>query len=179
MIPMPDSPIPRSLHDANPNGPATLRGSWILPLGVAATAALGALATSNARSFYAALDKAWWAPPAAVFGPVWTLLYVLMAVAAVMVWRAPAGPLRSRAIAVFAAQLVANAAWSWLFFAAHQGALAMAELVLLWLLVAASVICFWAIRPLAGLLVAPTLLWVSFAGVLNASVWLRNPALLG
>jgi translocator protein len=155
------------------------KGVWIPPLAVVATAVVGGLATSDARSFYAALDKPDWAPPAAVFGPVWTLLYLLMAIAAVIVWRQAAQPARRLAMAVFFAQLVANAAWSWLFFGARLGAWAMAELVLLWLLVAANIFVFWRVKPLAGVLVAPTLAWVSFAGALNLSVWLRNPALLG
>jgi translocator protein len=155
------------------------RGAWIAPVAVAATAVVGGLATGDAPGFYAALDKPDWAPPAAVFGPVWTLLYLLMAIAAVIVWRQAAEPTRRRALAVFFAQLVANAAWSWLFFGARLGAWAMAELVLLWLLVAANVVAFWRVKPLAGVLVAPTLVWVSFAGALNLSVWLRNPALLG
>ena len=154
-------------------------GSWILPLAVAATAVAGGLATRNAAGFYAQLDKAAWAPPASVFGPAWTVLYVLIAVAAVMVWRSPDGPQRRVAIGIFVAQLVANAAWSWLFFAAQKGGWAMAELVVLWLLVAASAVAFWRIRPLAGALLLPLLAWVSFAGALNFSVWQRNPLLLG
>lgn len=161
-------------------GSASRAGSWILPLAVAVTAVVGGSATrSTAASFYAQLDKAAWAPPAAVFGPVWTVLYVLIAIAAVMIWRAPDSPQRRVAIGIFVAQLVANAAWSWLFFAAQKGGIALAELVLLWLLVAASAAAFWRIRPLAGALLLPLLAWVSFAGVLNYSIWQRNPTLLG
>lgn len=114
-----------------------------------------------------------------MFGPVWTTLYLLIAVAAVIVWRSPAGSRRRTAIFVFVAQRVANAGWSWLFFGARQGGLALPELALLWLLVAASVAAFWRIRPLAGGLLLPLLGWVSFAGVSNFSLWQRNPLLLG
>jgi tryptophan-rich sensory protein len=168
---------PRPLFNATPA--KARQGSWIPVLAVAATAFVGGLATRDAPAFYAALDKPGWAPPAAVFGPVWTVLYLLMAVAAVIVWRRSTGTVRRTALGIFFAQLVANAAWSWLFFGARLGAVALAELVVLWLLVAATVVAFWRVRPWAGAMVAPTLAWVSFAGALNASTWLRNPGLLG
>ena len=147
---------------------------WLLVVFVAA--AVGAAASVDAPSFYAQLSKPTWAPPAGVFGPVWTVLYALMGVAAWLVWRSP-GP-RSAALTLFGAQLGANALWSWLFFAWHRGALAAVEILVLLALIAAMIVAFWRISRLAALLLVPYLLWVSFASVLTWVVWRSNPALL-
>ena len=144
-----------------------------------AASAIGAIASFQAQSFYGQLVQPAWAPPPAVFGPVWTLLYTLMAIAAWRVWRI--GGFRSHrlALSIFLVQLVFNAVWSWLFFAWHLGALAFADIVLLWVLIVATLLSFWRIRPLAGALLVPYLLWVSFAAALNYSLWQLNPQILG
>ena len=80
---------------------------------------------------------------------------------------------------LFLVQLAVNALWSWLFFAWHRGALAFADIVLLWLLIIATLASFWRVRPLAGAFLIPYLLWVSFAAALNFSVWQLNPQVLG
>lgn len=139
-------------------------------------AAVGAAASVDAPSFYAQLSKPAWAPPAGVFGPVWTVLYALMGVAAWLVWRSP-GPKRA-ALTLFGAQLAANALWSWLFFAWHRGALAAVEILVLLALIVAMIVAFWRISRLAALLMLPYLLWVSFASVLTWAVWRSNPTLL-
>jgi tryptophan-rich sensory protein len=141
-----------------------------------AAAAVGAIASIDAPSFYAQLDKPAWAPPAGVFGPVWSALYALMGVAAWLVWRA-GGP-RRFALGLFFAQLAANALWSWLFFAWHRGALAAMEVLVLLALIAWTMLAFWRRSRLAAVLLVPYLLWVSFASALTWSVWQRNPALL-
>lgn len=141
-----------------------------------AAAAVGAVASVDAPSFYAQLNKPSWAPPAGVFGPVWTVLYALMGVAAWLVWRSP-GPKRA-ALTLFGAQLAANALWSWLFFAWHRGALAAVEILVLLALIVAMIVAFWRISRLAALLMLPYLLWVSFASVLTWAVWRSNPTLL-
>jgi benzodiazapine receptor len=152
----------------------------IVALGVTAVgAAAGGWASVGARSFYAALDRPGWAPPGSLFGPVWTVLYALMAVAVWLVWRAAGFPRARAAVWLFLAQLAANALWSWLFFAWRLGALAFAEVVLLWGLVAATTVAFWRIRRLPALLMLPYLAWVGFATALTFAVWQRNPALLG
>jgi translocator protein len=162
---------------------AAPRGQWsafvLITLGVIAMAGIGTLASLSAKEFYAVLAKPAWAPPAGVFGPVWTLLYLLMAIAACMVWRAR-GSFRAAALplGVFAAQLVLNALWSWLFFRWHRGALAVVEVSLLWLLILATVLQFWQVKKLAGALLIPYLLWVSFATALTAAVWRLNPTFL-
>ena len=150
-----------------------------------ATAGAGAVASANAKTFYSGLVQPAWAPPGWLFGPVWTLLYTLMAVAAWLVWlqgpqrRHGHNPSTRAALLLFLAQLLANALWSWVFFAWRNGALAMAEVLLLWCLVAATTLVFWRVRRLAGVLLLPYLAWVSLATALTFSVWQRNPGLLG
>lgn len=148
--------------------------AWLLA--AFAAAAVGAVASIDAASFYAQLNKPAWAPPAWVFGPVWTALYALMGIAAWLVWRAP-GPTK-KALTLFGVQLAVNALWSWLFFAWHQGALAAVEVLVLLALIAATVAAFWPASRLAAMLMVPYFLWVSFASALTWSVWMRNPGLL-
>lgn len=144
------------------------------------TSAVGALASANARSFYADLVSPDWAPPGWVFGPVWSVLFFLMAVAAWLVWRLPQNSrARTVALGLFVVQLVANAAWSWLFFGAQLGAIAFAEVLLLWSLIAATALAFWRLQRSAGWLLLPYLGWVTFAAVLNYTLWRSNPGLLG
>ena len=174
-------------HDpAEARTPAARHGAprWLALLGwisVAATAgAVGAIASRNAGAFYGALSKPDWAPPGWLFGPVWTTLYVLMGIAAWLVWLTrPATladrDLRRRGLLLFVGQLALNALWTWLFFAWRQGAMAFGEIVLLWLAVAVTTWQFGRVRPLAGWLLVPYLLWVSFAAALTWSVWQRNP----
>ena len=143
------------------------------------TAAIGAVASVQAGPFYLSLSRPAWAPPASVFGPVWTALYTLMAIAAWLVWREGGYSNARTALNLFLVQLALNALWSWLFFAWHLGAMAFVDIVLLWTLLVATFISFWRIWPLAGALLVPYLLWVSFAAVLNYTVWKMNPGMLG
>lgn len=143
------------------------------------TGAIGAIASIDAAAFYARLNKPDWAPPATVFGPVWSTLFVLMGIAAWLAWREPPTPQRARALALFAAQLGVNALWSWLFFAWHRGGLAFADVLLLVVLIAATAAGFWRVSRMAALLLLPYLLWVAFASALTWSVWQANPLLLG
>lgn len=147
---------------------------WLLA--AFAAGAVGAVASVNAVSFYAQLSKPSWAPPAWVFGPVWSALYLLMGVAAWLVWRSPGS--KGVALGLFGAQLAANALWSWLFFAWHRGALAAVEVLVLLALIVATVVAFWRTSRLASLLLGPYLLWVGFASVLTWAVWRSNPGLL-
>ena len=150
---------------------------WLVVSFIAA--GIGAAASVQAGPFYAQLVRPEWAPPAWVFGPVWTALYVLMGVAAWLVWRVGGFRAARLALTLFLVQLAFNALWSWLFFGWHRGALAFADVLLLWVLIVATLIAFWRIRPLAGALLLPYLLWVSFASALNYSVWQLNPQALG
>lgn len=152
----------------------------LVALGITfAAAAVGAAASVNAGSFYSQLARPDWAPPGWLFGPVWTVLYALMAVAAWLVWRAVGFDRARIPLLLFAVQLAANTLWSWLFFAWRLGAMALAEVAVLWVLVAATLVAFWRIRRVAALLLAPYLAWVGFAAVLTFAVWRRNPQLLG
>lgn len=150
--------------------------AWLAITAVAAV--LGAIASLDAAAFYGQLAKPAWAPPAGVFGPVWSLLYGLMAVAAWLVWLQRGSREVGTPLALFIAQLAANALWSWLFFGWHRGALAFADVLLLLALIAATLATFWRIRPLAGALLLPYLAWVSFASALTWAVWQRNPGVL-
>lgn len=143
-----------------------------------AAAAVGAMASVHAASFYSQLVRPSWAPPPGVFGPVWSILYALMGVAAWLVWRQPKEEGRALPIALFAAQLAVNALWSWLFFAWRLGAGAFADVLVLLALIAATIIAFWRVRPLAGILLLPYFAWVGFASVLTWSVWQGNPGVL-
>lgn len=147
---------------------------WLLI--VFATAAVGAIASVDAASFYAQLNKPPWAPPAWIFGPVWSVLYLLMGVAAWLVWRSSGS--NKAALTLFGAQLAANALWSWLFFAWHRGALAAAEVLVLLVLIVCTAAAFWRSSRLAAALLFPYLLWVSFASLLTWTVWQSNPNVL-
>lgn len=137
-------------------------------------AVIGSLGSAQAPVFYAQLNQPDWAPPTWLFGPAWTLLYVLMAVAAWRVGRAG----RSPALYLYLVQLAFNALWSWLFFAWRMGAAAFVCIIVLWLLIAATIALFRRIDRLAAALLLPYLAWVSFASALCFSIWQRNPALL-
>jgi benzodiazapine receptor len=149
---------------------------WLLLC--AAAGGIGAVASAHARTFYASLEQPDWAPPPGVFGPVWTLLYMGMGVAAWLVWR-ERGFARARgALGLFLAQLGVNALWSWLFFGWHLGGAAFADIVVLLVLIIATIVAFARIRRVAAALLVPYLAWVCFATVLNWSVWQRNLPLL-
>jgi tryptophan-rich sensory protein len=150
---------------------------WLLLCFIAS--GIGAIASIQAESFYQQLTQPAWAPPAWVFGPVWTTLYAMMAVSAWLVWRVDGFRAQSTALTLFLVQLALNSLWSWLFFAWHLGSLSFIDIVLLWILILSTIIAFWRVRPLAGVLLVPYLLWVSFATGLNYSIWQLNPQILG
>ncbi len=137
-----------------------------------AVAAFGAWFTPG--EWYAAIHKPPWTPPNWLFGPVWTALYAMMAVAAWLVWCRRPEPGAHTAIGLFIAQLIINGLWSWLFFGLHWVGLALLDLLLLWVLLLATVIAFFRQHRLAGWLLVPYLLWVSYAVSLNAAIWVLN-----
>ncbi len=150
-----------------------------LILSVAVPLAVGGLSGfATARgvdTWYPTLAKPSFNPPAWVFGPTWTLLYVLMGVALFLVWRQGLDTQGVKlALTVFAVQLVLNALWSIIFFGMQSPAWAFVEIILLWLAIVATLWAFWRVMPAAGWLLVPYLAWVSFAAVLNGSIWILN-----
>ncbi|KQP18250.1 TspO/MBR family protein [Pseudorhodoferax sp. Leaf267] len=138
--------------------------------GAIATAVLGGLATDLSPWYYA-LRQPPWKPPDWLFGPAWTVIFTLTAAAAVLAWEAcPAGPSRRRLLAAFALNALLNIAWSWLFFTLRRPDWARIEVVLLVASVALLIVLAGRLRPLAGWLLLPYLLWTGFAGWLNHAV---------
>lgn len=139
----------------------------------------GGLFTSPAirSGWYGLLQKPSFNPPSWVFGPVWTVLYILMAVSAWLVWeKADQAPVRL-ALSLFFVQLLLNVTWSILFFGMGRPDLAFGEILVLWALILAVTVLFYRVRPAAGLLMIPYLAWVSFAVVLNGFIWRLNPVI--
>ena len=136
---------------------------------------LGAIATTpEIDGWYRTLAKPTWNPPDSVFGPVWTTLYIMMAVAAWLVWISAERKSTVLPLALFATQLLLNVAWSWIFFGLHQPGWALAEIILLWLTIGATMLVFFRFSKIAGWLLVPYLAWVSFASVLNLAIWRLN-----
>jgi translocator protein len=156
-----------------------LRNALVWVLITLAFAVAGSLGSANAPAVYSQLQQPTWAPPTWLFGPAWSVLYLLMAVAASMVWqrrhRQPVAP----ALWFYVAQLTANALWSWFFFAWLLGGLAFADSTLLLALLIINAVTFWRVRPLAGALMLPAVAWVAFATVLSWAMWQLNPQVLG
>lgn len=122
--------------------------------------------------WYAALHKPSWNPPGWLFGPVWSVLYAMMAVAAWLVWRRRGW---CRALAIYGAQLLLNAAWTPIFFGAGKIGWAFAEIIILWIAIVCTMLAFLRISKPAGWMLVPYLAWVSFAAFLNFTLWRMNP----
>lgn len=148
-----------------------------------AAGAVGGAASQGSPEFYARLEKPSWAPSPAVFGPVWSALYLMMGIAAGLVAirrgrPTPVAGARRLGLRLFAAQLGLNALWTWLFFAWQRGALAFADIVVLALLIAWTIREFARVDKVAAGLLVPYFAWVCFAGALTYAVWRANPQLL-
>lgn len=139
----------------------------------------GAIASTQSRGFYQELTRPLWAPPGWLFAPVWTTLYILMGISAWIVWKQNGFRDAKYALGFYLFQLVLNSLWTWLFFVLQSGALAFFEISLLWGIIFITIILFWKIRPVAGILLLPYILWVSFATALTYSVWMSNRNILG
>jgi benzodiazapine receptor len=150
---------------------------WLFVAFIAAAA--GGLASANAGDFYTELIRPSWAPPGWLFGPVWSLLYVLMGIAAWLVWRRRGVSGVPVALGLFIVQLVLNGLWTWFFFVWRLGGMAFAEILLLWVLIALTTWAFWRVHRIAAALLMPYLAWVSFACALTLATWQLNPVLLG
>jgi translocator protein len=134
----------------------------------------GAITSTSLGEWYQNLAKPDWTPPAWIFGPVWTALYLSMAVAAWLVWQRGGWPAARAPLAWFAVQLALNVAWSAVFFGLRSPGLAVFEIAFLWLVIAATVVLFWRQSRVAAWLLIPYLAWTSFAAVLNFTVWKLN-----
>ena len=120
--------------------------------------------------WYKNLKKPGWNPPNKIFAPVWSTLYLLMAAAAWLVWRDFEFNLVFFALLLFLIQLLLNAAWTWTFFGLHKIGIALADIAVLWVFILATLTLFWRFIPLAGILLLPYLVWVSFAAILNLTI---------
>ena len=152
---------------------------WVVLAGLLAASFLvafvgGLASTSGVDGWYAAADKPPWTPPNWLFGPVWTVLYTAMAVAAWLVWRRWGWQNAKPALSLYAAQLVLNALWTPLFFGAELLWLGLAVIVALDVVLALTMIAFFRKHRLAGVLLVPYLLWVLYASSLNAGVAYLN-----
>jgi tryptophan-rich sensory protein len=141
-------------------------------------AAIGILSSQNAPVIYKKIVQPSWAPPSSVFGPVWSTLYCLMAIAAWLVWRQRDRLRVNVCLGAYFIHLLFQAAWSWLFFGLGRADLAMFDILLLWLMIVWLMLAFWRVDRLAGILMLPYLLWVSFASVLNGALWMLNGGIL-
>lgn len=138
---------------------------------------IGAIFTYDSVSgWYSTLQKPFFTPPGWVFAPVWTILYLMMGAAAYLVWERRGKEAGANdALLLFFAQLALNLAWSIGFFGLRSPALGFAIIALLWLAIVSTLMAFARISKTAGDLLVPYLAWVSFASLLNASIWLMNP----
>jgi len=133
------------------------------------------LTMDSVKTWYAELSKPSFNPPDWAFGVVWPILYVMMGVAAFLVWRKRTGSRQVRiALGLFLAQLALNGIWTPIFFGLHMMGLALVEIIVLWLAILATIIAFWRISKTAACLLIPYILWVSFAIALNAGLWHLN-----
>jgi translocator protein len=155
------------------------RESWVslVPFVVVcfAAAGIGSLFTARSvKTWYGQLRRPEWTPPNWIFGPVWTTLYLLMAISAWLVWRSATWPAARFALILFAIQLVLNALWSVVFFGLHKVGPAFGEILLLWMVIVATTVAFLPISLLAAWLLIPYLGWVFFASYLNFRIWQMN-----
>lgn len=147
--------------------------SLVLPLAVGF---MGSIYTSNSigDGWYASLNQPSFNPPSSVFGPVWTVLYLLMGISLYMVWKEVPGKRRENALGVFALQLLLNFLWSLFFFYFKDFEIALLDILALWISIVIMIWMFYRVKPLAGWLNIPYLLWVSFATALNIAYYVLN-----
>lgn len=149
-----------------------------LIISIAIPVATGLIASwftsQSVNSWFTTLNRPSFAPPNWIFGPVWTVLYVLMGISLYIIWQLPPGAQKEKALFIFGLQLLCNFLWSFLFFYLRNPAAAMADIVLLWILIVVMLVRFYRLKPLAAWLNIPYLLWVSFAMALNYKFWQLN-----
>ncbi len=147
--------------------------SILIPVLVGAIS--GYFTSSGVNGWYAIASKPWFNPPNWIFAPVWSMLYVLMGIAFFLVWKSGAPKdIKQTAIILFAVQLVLNFFWSIIFFKMQQPGWAFAEIILMWVMILLTILWFGKINSAAAWLLVPYISWVSFASVLNYSIWRLN-----
>ena len=145
----------------------------LIPLVVGFTS--GFFTAGNVTGWYQTIQKPSWNPPSWIFGPVWTTLYILIGIALFLVWRSDvAESVKNTAIILFAVQLVFNFFWSLIFFEMHEPGWAFAEIVVMWVLILLTIFSFGKVSSLAAWLLVPYISWVSFASILNYTIWRLN-----
>lgn len=160
-----DQPAPPSVARQ-----ALALAGWLALCGAAG----GTAAFIAVDGWYDGIQKPSWNPPAWLFGPVWTVLYGMMAVAVWLVWQRGGWKEQKAPLGIFAGQLALNAIWTPLFFGIHEIGWALADIVLLWIAILATLFAFWRVRRDAAALLVPYLAWVSFAAFLNFTLWKLN-----
>lgn len=155
------------------NNAAKLIISIVIPVAIGTTA--GFFTATGVDSWYQTIGKPSWNPPNWIFAPVWTTLYVLMGIALFLVWKPDAGDIaKKRAITLFAVQLVLNFFWSFIFFNQQQPGWALVEIVVMWVSILLTIFAFAKVSKTAAWLLVPYISWVSFATILNYTIWKLN-----
>lgn len=151
-----------------------IKGVVSLAVPLAAGAIAGMFTAKAVPEWYASLNRPAFSPPNWLFGPVWTILYILMGISFFLIWECDAGKARNLAMIVFLLQLLLNFGWSFIFFYFKRIGLALAEIVLLWISILIMLSLFYKVKPLAAYLNIPYVLWVTFAGILNSAYYFLN-----
>ena len=149
-----------------------LVASLLLPLAVGGIA--GIFTTEAIPGWYASLNQPSFNPPNWVFGPVWTMLYIILGFSLFLIWKLPSGKERNQAIIVFMVQLIFNFCWSFFFFYFKMIGLALLDIVVLWIMIVAMLVRFYKLKPVAAYINIPFLLWVTFATALNIAYFFLN-----
>jgi len=158
--------------EARPHAAAALIAWLVLCFAVAGISSI--FTAHSLTTWYAALVKPPLNPPNWLFGPVWTLLYTLMAIAAWIVWKTRPSPCRRRGLRLFCVQLGLNFLWTWIFFGYHQMGTAFVDIVVLWIAILLTILTFKKMSTTAAWLLVPYFAWVTFAGYLNLAIWRLN-----
>ncbi|HEX5655367.1 MAG TPA: TspO/MBR family protein [Chitinophagaceae bacterium] len=155
------------------NNTAKLIISILLTVGIGATA--GLFTASGVDSWYTTIQKPSWNPPNWIFGPVWTTLYIMMGIALYLVWKSGSDErVKKIALILFAFQLILNFLWSFIFFDQQQPGWAFLEILILWVFILLTIFAFARVNKAAAWLLVPYISWVSFAAILNYTIWQLN-----